>query len=507
MLIKDEALVSQEAWAQAMGYSATVYYELQALIAQGVANALVKQTIQRNTNLNGDGSQFFGSGIMRHFKRMESVFHISNYAVKNQVKFSTYTLHGITLTWWNTHVKTVSHDAAYDQEIGDRDLKSEGERSFRNANTGNNQRATGANQKGIGCYECGPQGHFKRECPKLKNKKYGNQGGNGNALAKVYVVGNAGINPDLSVVIGTFLLNNRYASILFDTSVDSSFVSTAFSSLINITPTTLDHYYDVKLADGKIIRINTIIRGYTLNFLNHPFNIDLMPIKLGSFDIIIGMDWLAKYHAVIICDEKLIRIPFESETLIVRGDGSNQGNETQLNIISCTKTQKYMLKGCHVFLAHVTTKKTEDKSEEKRLEDIPIIDLIPGDAPVARAPYRLAPSEMKDLSDQLFIEGFSEVAKPMTKLTQKKVAFEWGDKQEPTFQTLKNKLCSVPILALPQGVENFIVYCDASHKGLGVVLMQNEKVIAYASLQLKIHEKNYTSHDLELGAVVFALKI
>ncbi|GJT52642.1 putative reverse transcriptase domain-containing protein [Tanacetum coccineum] len=106
-----------------------------------------------------------------------------------------------------------------------------------------------------------------------------------------------------------------------------------------------------------------------------------------------------------------------------------------------------------------------------------------------------------------FIEGFSKIAKPMTKLTQKKVAFEWGDKQEAAFQTLKNKLCSTPILALPQGAENFIVYCDASHKGLGAVLMQNEKVIAYASRQLKIHEKNYTTHDLELGAVVFALKI
>ncbi|GJW09510.1 putative reverse transcriptase domain-containing protein [Tanacetum coccineum] len=97
---------------------------------------------------------------------------------------------------------------------------------------------------------------------------------------------------------------------------------------------------------------------------------------------------------------------------------------------------------------------------------------------------------------QRFIEGFSKIAKPMTKLTQKKVAFEWGDKQEAAYQTLKHKLCSAPILALPQGAENFIVYCDASHKGLGAVLMQNEKVIAYASRQLKIHEKNYTTHDL-----------
>ncbi|GJZ17769.1 putative reverse transcriptase domain-containing protein [Tanacetum coccineum] len=297
-------------------------------------------------------------------------------------------------------------------------------RSTANANTANNQRGTRAGQKPT-CYECGAQGHFKRECPKLKNNNRGNQGGNGNALAKVYAVGRAGTNPDSNVVTGTFLLNNRYASVLFDTGADRSFVSTAFSSQIDITPSTLDHYYDVELADGRIIGLNAIIRGCTLNFLNHPFNIDLMPVELGSFDVIIGMDWLAKYQAVIVYAEKIVRIPWGNETLIVHGDGSDRGNETRLNIISCTKTQKYMLKGCPIFLAHVTTKETEDKSEKKRLEDVPIvrdfpkvfpedlsglpptrqvefqIDLIPGAAPVARAPYRLAPSEMKELSDQL----------------------------------------------------------------------------------------------------------
>nr|GEW67409.1 putative reverse transcriptase domain-containing protein [Tanacetum cinerariifolium] len=106
-----------------------------------------------------------------------------------------------------------------------------------------------------------------------------------------------------------------------------------------------------------------------------------------------------------------------------------------------------------------------------------------------------------------FIEGFSKIARPMTKLTQKSVKFDWGEKAEAAFQLLKQKLCSAPILALPEGSENFVVYCDASHKGLGVVLMQKEKVIAYASRQLKVHEKNYTTHDLELGAVVFALKM
>ncbi|GKB32301.1 putative reverse transcriptase domain-containing protein [Tanacetum coccineum] len=95
----------------------------------------------------------------------------------------------------------------------------------------------------------------------------------------------------------------------------------------------------------------------------------------------------------------------------------------------------------------------------------------------------------------------------MTKLTQKGVKFDWGDKQEAAFQLLKQKLCSAPILALLEGSEDFIVYCDASYKGLGHALMHREKVISYASRQLKIHEKNYTTHDLELGSVVFSLKL
>ncbi|GJT85749.1 putative reverse transcriptase domain-containing protein [Tanacetum coccineum] len=177
-----------------------------------------------------------------------------------------------------------------------------------NNRNNNNRNNNNNNQKGNGCYECGAQGHFKRNCPKLKNNDHGNQVGNDKASAKVYVVGNAGANPD-NVVAGTFLLNNRYAYILFDTGADRSFVSTAFSSQIDITPSTLDHYYDVELADGRIIGLNTILSGCTLNFLNHPFNINLMPVELGSFDAIIGMDWLAKYQAVIVCAEKIVRIP------------------------------------------------------------------------------------------------------------------------------------------------------------------------------------------------------
>nr|GFA01717.1 reverse transcriptase domain-containing protein [Tanacetum cinerariifolium] len=178
-----------------------------------------------------------------------------------------------------------------------------------NANVANNQRGNEVGQKAT-CYECEAQGHFKRNCPKLKNNNnnnnnHGNQVGTGNAQARVYVVGNAGTNPNANTVTGTFLLNNCYASVLFDTGADRSFVSTAFSSQFDIAPIVLDHDYAVELDYGRIVGVNTVIRSYTLNFLNHPFNIDLMPVETGSFDVIIGMDWLSRYQAVIVCADKI----------------------------------------------------------------------------------------------------------------------------------------------------------------------------------------------------------
>nr|GFA74076.1 reverse transcriptase domain-containing protein [Tanacetum cinerariifolium] len=127
--------------------------------------------------------------------------------------------------------------------------------------------------------------------------------------------GNAGTNLDANTVTGTFLLNNCYASMLFDIGSDRSFVSTAFSSQFDITPTVLDHDYAVELADGRIVGVNTVIRSCTLNFLNHPFNIDLMSVEMGSFDVIIGMDWLSRYQAVIVCAEKIVRISPGEEKL------------------------------------------------------------------------------------------------------------------------------------------------------------------------------------------------
>nr|GEX55230.1 putative reverse transcriptase domain-containing protein [Tanacetum cinerariifolium] len=426
----------------------------------------------------------------------------------------------------------------------------------------NSHGAAVGNPHGIVCYECGRPGHFRKDCPKLRNQNRGNQTGNktgGNEVtAKAYAIGGGGTNPNSNIVMGTFLLNNCYASMLFNSGADRSFVSTTFSALLDVAPFTLDTSYAVELADGRISEINIVIRGCTLGLLGHPFDIDLMPVELGSFDVIIDMDWLAKYHALFVCDEKVVRIPYGNEVLIIRGDDCDGGSK--LNIVSCTKTQKYIQKGCQVYLAQVTSKKAEDKSEEKRLKDVPIIqefpkvfledlpgfpparqvefqiDLVHGTAPVARAPYRLAPAEMQELSTQLqelsdkgFIRHSSSPwGEPVLFVKKKDGSFRMcidyhelnkltvknqyplsriDDLAEAAFQLLKQKLCSAPILALPKGSENFAVYCDASHKGLGAVLMQKEKVIAYASRQLKVHEKNYTTHDLELGAVVFALKM
>ncbi|GJX24779.1 putative reverse transcriptase domain-containing protein [Tanacetum coccineum] len=584
-------------------------------------------------------------GLKRWFEKMETMFHISNCPEKSQVKeimklmtevycprneiqkmetelwnltlknndLTAYTQRFQELTMMCTKMGNVIavepmrlQDAVrianklMDQKLKGYAMKNAKNKRRLEVNQGDNH---------------GQQPPFKRpnvgEGKDTSGNKVGNKNGFIEARGKAYVLGGGDANPNSNVVNGTFLLNNHYAFILFDSGADRSFVSTTFSTLLDITPDTLDVSYAVELADRRISETNTLLRGCTLGLLGHPFNIDLMPIELGSFDAIIGMDWLAN-HQVIVCDEKVIRIPYGDEVLIVE----------------------------------VTKNESGDKSEEKRLEDVSTvrnflevfpedlpglpptrqvkfqIDLVPGATPVARAPYRLAPSEFQEFSTQLqelsdkgfirpssspwgasvliddlfdqlqgsrvyskidlrsgyhqlrvreeyipktafrtryghhefqvmsfeltntpaneeehaehlklilellkkeelyakfskclagyyqrFIEGFSKIAKPMTKLTQKNGKFDWSEKAEAAFQLLKQKLCSAPILASPESSENFMVYCDACLKGLGKVLMKREKVIAYVSRQLKIHEKNYTTHDIELGVVVFALKM
>ncbi|GKA90343.1 putative reverse transcriptase domain-containing protein [Tanacetum coccineum] len=137
------------------------------------------------------------------------------------------------------------------------------------------------------CTNCKKVGHMARDC---KTVNRGNKAANNDACGTTYAFGGGDGNVDSNVITGTFLLNNRYAYILFDSSADRRFVSTTFSALIDITPTALDVSYTVELANGRIVGSDTIIKGCTLNLLDHPFNIDLMRVELGSFNVIIGMD-------------------------------------------------------------------------------------------------------------------------------------------------------------------------------------------------------------------------
>ncbi|GJV80062.1 putative reverse transcriptase domain-containing protein [Tanacetum coccineum] len=433
----------------------------------------------------------------------------------------------------------------------------------------------------------------------------GNKNGFGKARGKAYVLGGGDANPDSNAVKGTFLLNNHYASTIFDSGADRSFVSNNFSTLLDITPDTLDVSYAVELADGRISKTNTILRGCTLGLLGHQFNIDLTPIELGSFDVIIGMDWLANHHA---------RLPNFSGTSYGEGNrGRVEGEaiedvptirdfpevflEDMLGLSPTRQLQELSDKGfirpiSSPWGASVLFVKKKDGSfwmcinyrelnkltvknryPLPRIDDL--FDQLQGSRVYSkidlRSGYHQLRVQEEDIPKTAFRTRYShydeeehaEHLKLILELLKKeelyakfskcefwlsKVQFlghvidsegihvdpakiesikDWASPKTPTeirqflglagyyrrfieeaaFQLLKQKLCSAPILALPEGSENFMVYCDASRKGLGTVLMQREKVIAYASRQLKIHEKNYTTHDLELGAVVFALKM
>ncbi|KAI3669693.1 hypothetical protein L6452_41033 [Arctium lappa] len=548
------------------------------------------------------------------------------------------------------------------------------------------------------------------------------------------------------VVSRTFLINSVPARILFDSGASFSFVSELFRQKISMPTTSLEDALVVEIADGSQVLIHDVLKQCTLSIEGREFSIDLLPMLIGGFDVVVGMDWLSNNHAEIVCSKKLIRLPnYSGEVVVIYGEK----RKGEVAIITMAKARKCLVKGCSSFLAYVI----DAKLEKSKLEDVKIvrefpdvfpddlpglppdrqvefrIDLVPGATPIAKAPYRLAPSEMQemmaqlqellekgfirpssspwgapvlfvkkkdgtmrmcidyrelnkatvknryplpridDLFDQLqgagcfskidlrsgyhqvkvreedvpktafrtryghyeflvmpfgltnapavfmdlmnrvcrpfldksvivfiddilvyskseseheqhlrevldvlrkerlyakfskcdfwlkevqflghvvtwvgvkvdpskieammnweppkspseirsflglagyyrrFILDFSKIASSLTVLTRKNVKFEWTETQEKAFRILQKKLCEAPILTLPEGSEDFVVYSDASKMGLGCVLMQRGKVIAYASRQLKIHEQNYPTHDLELAAVVFALKL
>ncbi|GKA24138.1 reverse transcriptase domain-containing protein [Tanacetum coccineum] len=179
-------------------------------------------------------------------------------------------------------------------------------------NCRNKRPLTGSNLQPVSvtCHAYGEKGHYRSQCSRANNSAYG----------RAYLLRDKNAHQDPNVVMGTFLLNQHLARVLFDSGADKSFVSISLASMLNILPITLDITYDIKMADGNLVGTNTVIQGCTLILLNQPFEIDLMPIKLGSFNVVIGMDWLSKYHAKILCDEKVVHIPIDGETLIIRDD-------------------------------------------------------------------------------------------------------------------------------------------------------------------------------------------
>ncbi|GJX84988.1 putative reverse transcriptase domain-containing protein [Tanacetum coccineum] len=569
-------------------------------------------------------------GLSQWLKKMETIFHISSCAINNQVKFATCSLLGAALTWWNGHVGTLGHDAAYAMTWGN--LKKKLTNKYY------------------------PKGEIKKLEIELWNLKTENVdkyiSGLPNNIHR-NVMSSRPKTPDDAIELANDLMDQKLHT--YVERQNDNKMKADDSSRNNQQPykkQNVARAYTVGPGEKKVYTGNQPL----CTKCNYHHTGQCAP-KCGnckSFDVIIGMDWLTKYHGVIICDEKIVRVPFRREMLFFQGNGNHQREESRLNIISCTKEQEYLSKGCDVFLAHIATKQAKDKSEGKRLEEVPIvrdfpevfpedlpgipparqvefqIDLVPGAAPVVQAPYRLAPSEMKELAEQLqelsnkgFIRPNSSPwgapvlfvkkkdgsfrmcidYRELNKLTVKnryplpriddlfdqlqgssvyskidlrsgyhqlrvrkedipKTAFRtryghyefqvmpFGLTNAPTnkeehkehlelilellkkeelyakFSKYPAKIESIKDWASPkslteirqflrltgyyrrfiEGSDNFIV--DTMLRiMIGCVLMQNEKVIAYASRKLKIHEKNYTTHDLELGDVVFAFKM
>nr|GEV26279.1 reverse transcriptase domain-containing protein [Tanacetum cinerariifolium] len=363
LIVEEEAYVAREAWVHSIESSQIVHSELQTYCEQ------VHKT--RFQMQQAEMAELRETDRRCQAQMVETLW----------VKLATCNLLDAALTWWNGQIRSLGPDAysmtwefvANETEKIDKYISGLPDNIYGSVNSSKPKTldetielANDVMDQKLRTY-AEMQTNNKRKADDLSRNNYEEGWGNVNIQGWVYAAGNAkkrrnaSRDPDSNVVTG--------------------------------------NSYDVELADGEIVEVDTIMWGFTLNFLNHPFNIDLMPVELGSFDVIIGMDWLRRCHAVIVCDEKLVRVPYGHETLIFRGDESNDEKESR------------------------------------------------------------------------FIEGFSKIAKSMTKLTQKGINFDWGEKEENTFQLIKKKLCNAPILALPEGTEDFIVYCDASHKGLGAVLM------------------------------------
>nr|GEX76929.1 retrotransposon protein, putative, Ty3-gypsy subclass [Tanacetum cinerariifolium] len=419
------------------------------------------------------------------------------------------------------------------------------------------------------------------------------------ACARAYVMGTENPQQNPNVVTGMFLVNDHYASILFNSGAKKSFVSTEFTPFINIFLATLDTSYEVEMADGKVVSTNTVLRGCTLALYNHCFKIDLLSTRLGSFDVIVGErpEKDLKPFSCIKADEKKpedIRIvrnfpevflndlsglppvreiefcidPIPSALTVVKSpyrlapfrnkkDGAMRICTDYRELNKLTIKNRYPLPRIDDLFDQLQGACCFSKIDlhsgyhqlRVRDEDIPktAFRTCYGHFEFTVMPFGLtnAPAIFMDVMnricksyldkfvivfiDDILIYSKSEeehevYLKIILELLKKEKLYAkfskcefWlkevqfldhmGNKKEEAFHILKEKLCNAPVLALPDGLNDFVVYCDASNQGFGCVLMQRGKVIAYALRQLKMHEKNYTTYDLELGKVVFSLKI
>nr|GEW46980.1 hypothetical protein [Tanacetum cinerariifolium] len=435
------------------------------------------------------------------------------------------------------------------------------------------------------CYECGSHEHYQNTCLKLnlapgqvENRLTieGNRNSRNNrnqVKGRAFNVNAVGAFYDPNVVMGTFSLNHHYATVLFNSRADFSFISTSFVPLLNVKSSFVNPRYLIKVADGKKVKVDRVIRNYKLELETSLFTIDLIPLGHGSFDVIVGMDSLSEHKAEIVCHEKVVRIPLERATPVAKSSYCLAPSEMQELFAQLQELQdKGFIRPSHsLWGAPILFVKKKDgalrmcidykelnKLTIKNRYPLPRIDGLFDQLQGARYFSKIElwsgyhqlqvhendfqrPRFRQDKLVIVFIDDILVYSKSkdelevhlrlVLELLKKEelyakfskcefwlqevqflghVANQSGihvlPKQEEASQTLKDNLCNASILSLPDGIEDFVVYCDTSNQGLGCVLMQRGKVIAYVSRQLKIYEKNYTTHDLELGAVVFALK-
>ncbi|GJS41752.1 hypothetical protein Tco_0566795, partial [Tanacetum coccineum] len=445
-------------------------------------------------------------------------------------------------------------------------------------NGNNNNRGNfGTTQNAGTCYECGVQGHFKKDCPKLKNGNPSNQRGNGNALAKFYVVGNTGTNPDSNVVTGNHVFlahvttketeDKSGEKRLEDVPIVRDFPE-VFPEELSGLPLTRQVEFQIdlmpgaapvarapyrlapsemkelseqlqELSDKGFIRPSSSPWGAPVLFVKkkdgsfrmcinyrelnkltvknrYPLlRIDDLFDQLQGSSVYSKIDLRSGYHQLRVREEDIPKTAFRTRyghyEFQVMPFGLTNAPAVFMDLMNRVY-KPYLDKFVIVFINDILIYSKDKKEHEEHL--MTIIELLKKEELyvkfskcefwIPKVQYLGHVIDCQGIHmDPAKIESLKDWASPKTPTEIR----QFLGLAEAAFQTLKNKLCSAPILALPQGAENFVAYCDASHKGLGAVLMQNEKVIAYASRQLKIHNKNYTMHDLELGAVMFALKL